>query len=98
MAQKILLECILPKEYNDNTFEVVGLPTLQINDFYSITKDFKLVKRILQENGFGFDSIDMHVDALLTINQMYMTSHGKRERMYTLSVVDGSVFDIKEVI
>jgi len=98
MKQKVIVECDLPKDYClNNGFATTQLPVLRMGDFYAITKEKKLVKKILQENGFSFDDIPSSESVEFDIKQNFTTEMGLWESRFHVSVVNGDVNNIYEV-
>jgi hypothetical protein len=98
MKQKILVDCDLPKDYClNNVFTALGLPSLHMGDFYSITKEKKLIKRVLQESGFSFDDILFNHTVEFDIRQTFTTEMGLWESCFHVSVDAGDVKNIYEV-
>lgn len=98
MKQKVLVDCDLPKDYClNNMFVAEGLPATHMGDFYAITKEKKLIKKVLQECGFAFEDVP-HDDTLqFDIKQFFVTDSGPWESHFRVSVVNGVVDNIYEV-
>lgn len=98
MKQKVIVDCDLPKDYClTNIFTAEGLPITNLGDFYVITKDKKLVKKVLQESGFAFEDFFIDYTVKFDIKQSFMTDMGKWESHYNVSVVNGVVDNIYEI-
>jgi len=98
MKQKVIVDCNLPKDYClNNVFSAVGLPALHMGDFYAITKEKKLIKRVLQESGFSFDDIAIEGNVEFDIKQTFSTEMGLWESCFHVSIDSGVVNNIYEV-
>jgi hypothetical protein len=98
MKQKVIVDCDLPKDYClNNVFSVEGLPVTRMGDFYSITKEKKLVKKVLQECGFAFEDVPYEDTVKFDIKQLFTTDAGTWESHFRVSVVSGVVDNIYEV-
>jgi hypothetical protein len=98
MQRKIIVECNLPQDYClSNIFVTEGLEYLVHGNFYAITSDKKLIKKTLQESGFGFDDTDHEVTEEFNISQQFNTHMGRWESVFHVVVVKGVVHNIYEV-
>jgi len=98
MKQKIIVDCDLPKDYClNNVFFVDNLPALHMGDFYAITKEKKVIKKVLQESGFSFDDIPFDNTTEFDIRQRFSADSGNWESCFHVSVVWGEVKNIYEV-
>ena len=68
-----------------------------MGDFYQITKEKKLIKKVLQESGFSFDDILFEHTTEFDIKQKFSTEAGNWESCFHVSVVWGEVKNIYEV-
>ncbi len=98
MKQKVIVDCDLPKDYClNNMFWTDGLPATHVGDFYMVTREKKLVKKVLQECGFAFEDVACDITTTFDIKQAFITDAGIWESDFRMSAVNGVIDTIYEV-
>jgi len=98
MKKKVLVQCELPTDYClDTVFYTNELPAVHSGDFYLLTKEKKLVKKTLLENGFAFEDVEFNTSVTFYIQQVCDTDMGMVSSIYRITVKDGTVTDISEI-
>jgi len=95
---RILVECDLPTDYGlCRSMEYEGLPSLDGNLFYVITKDNRIVIREYLEDGFSFEDKPVEGINEITIKGYVHGGMGLWEVTYRVLMNSGKVKKIYEL-
>jgi hypothetical protein len=98
LPNRILVECELPTDYGlRRSMEYEGLPSIDGNLFYVITKDSRIVIREYLEDGFSFEDKPVDGEHEFTIKGEAQGGMGLWEVTYRVITDSGKVKKIYEL-